>query len=157
MEEVGEEAGVFSGVRTIHQSNATDRGRCPRKKDGRFEKRPPKWVKEDVPMQCICTAPATWRIVHPRVDGVREQSYACDSHKPPDTEDGEIDFVSLRCGYCEALAGDGHYVCEACDRRMREDVRRRNGYPPFTDAEYRALRTKHGRSRGVLVVNGGRL
>jgi|JI10StandDraft_1071094.scaffolds.fasta_scaffold51954_8 hypothetical protein len=109
-------------------------------------------------MQCIhCSTTATWRIVHPRVGGVRNQSYACDNHRPSDTEDGETDFISLRCLYCENLAGDGHNVCETCDRRMRDQTRTAHGLPPFTDREYGALRQKFGRAKGVLVVNGGQL
>lgn len=109
-------------------------------------------------MQCQqCNSTATWRIVHPRVGGVRNQSYACDNHRPLDTEDGETDFVSLRCQYCEALAGQGHHICETCDRSMRDQGRAVNGYPALTETEYRTLRNSHGRSRGVLVVNGGQL
>ena len=61
-----------------------------------------------------------------------------------------------KCLYCEALAGDGHHVCETCDRRMRDQTRTANGLPPFTNQEYAALRQKYGRAQGVLVVNGGR-
>lgn len=65
-----------------------------------------------------------------------------------------------KCHFCVVGTADrGTNVCETCDRRMRDKTRASSNLPPFTDAEYRALRRELGRRvrGGVLVLDGRKL